>query len=123
MTSKIIPVDPFDLIIFGITGDLAKRKLIPVLYYRFSAGQIPEKSRIIGLARGDWSPEEFRAQALDALRQGVAEQHFDAETAERFVSCLVYSQVDVMNDDGWGGLQTLLKDSANPVRAFCSLQS
>jgi len=75
VTSKIIPVDPFDLIIFGITGDLATRKLIPVLYYRFADGQIPENSRIIGLARSDLSSEQFRNQALAALKGSVSKKH------------------------------------------------
>ena len=41
MVSKTIPVKPFDLVIFGATGDLAKRKIIPALFRRFIAGQIP----------------------------------------------------------------------------------
>jgi len=118
VTSKIIPVDPFDLIIFGITGDLATRKLIPVLYYRFADGQIPENSRIIGLARSDLSSEQFRNQALAALKASVSKKHFDLDTAKRFLSCLFYSTIDVMSNDGWDALQQLLKDSVNPVRAF-----
>ena len=39
MTSQIIPVDPFDFIIFGGTGDLAERKLLPALFHRQQAGQ------------------------------------------------------------------------------------
>jgi hypothetical protein len=42
MTSQIIPVDPFDFIIFGGTGDLAERKLLPALYQRQMAGQFSE---------------------------------------------------------------------------------
>lgn len=118
MTSKIIPVDPFDLVIFGITGDLATRKLIPVLYYRFRDGQIPDKSRVIGLARGALSTEQLRNQALEALKSAVSKQHFDMDTAERFVTCLFYSRIDVKSDDGWEGLLALLKDAVNPVRAY-----
>ena len=118
MTSKIIPVKPFDLVIFGITGDLATRKLIPVLYYRFIDGQIPENSRIIGLARSELSTEQFRNQSLQALQQAVQENLFDAEIAQRFVSCLYYIKNDVNRDEDWEELQALLKDSGNPVRAF-----
>ena len=118
MTSKIIPVEPFDLVIFGITGDLATRKLIPVLYYRFIDGQIPHSSRIIGLARSELSTEQFRNQALQALKQGVSEKHFDNEMAQRFISCLHYIKNDVNSDQDWDGLLDLLKDSVNTVRAF-----
>ena len=43
MVSRVIPVDVFDLVIFGGTGDLARRKILPGLYRRFVAGQMPVK--------------------------------------------------------------------------------
>ena len=51
MTAKTVPVETFDLVIFGGTGDLALRKLLPGLFRRYADGQIPEDSRIIGVAR------------------------------------------------------------------------
>ncbi|MGA1235150.1 MAG: glucose-6-phosphate dehydrogenase, partial [Lutimaribacter sp.] len=48
MVSRVIPVEPFDLVIFGGTGDLAQRKILPALYRRFRAGQIPQGARVIG---------------------------------------------------------------------------
>ena len=53
MATKVIPVDHFDLVVFGGTGDLARRKILPGLYRRYVAGQIPEPSRIIRAARGE----------------------------------------------------------------------
>jgi glucose-6-phosphate 1-dehydrogenase len=53
MVSRVIPVDPFDLVIFGGTGDLARRKILPGLYRRFLSGQMTPDSRIIGAARAD----------------------------------------------------------------------
>ena len=53
MVSRIIPVESFDLIIFGATGDLAKRKIFPGLFRRFLAGQMPNESKIIGAARSN----------------------------------------------------------------------
>ena len=58
MTSQIIPVDPFDFIIFGGTGDLAERKLIPALYQRQRAGQFSDPTRIIGASRSAMSDDE-----------------------------------------------------------------
>ena len=46
MVARVIPVDPFDLVIFGGTGDLAKRKILPGLYRRFLAGGISPEARI-----------------------------------------------------------------------------
>ena len=52
MVSRIIPVEDFDLVIFGATGDLARRKIVPGLYRRFVAGQMPATARIIGAQLG-----------------------------------------------------------------------
>ena len=41
MVSRVIPVEAFDLVIFGGTGDLARRKVLPGLFRRFCAGQMP----------------------------------------------------------------------------------
>ncbi len=118
MTAKIIPVEPFDLVIFGITGDLATRKLMPVLYYRFLDGQIPKESRIIGLARKQLTSSRFRTQSLEALRNAVPKQHFNLDEAKSFLACLHYSQIDAMSDQGWEELKTLLQNSKQSVRAF-----
>ena len=53
MTSQIIPVDPFDFIIFGGTGDLSERKLLPALYHRQRDHQFSEPTRIIGASRSE----------------------------------------------------------------------
>lgn len=118
MTSKIIPVETFDLVIFGITGDLARRKLIPVLYYRFIDGQIPENSRIIGLARSELTTEQVRNSAIEALKQTLSARDFDAAQAQRFASCIHYIKNDVNSDEDWGQLKKLLNDSSSPVTAF-----
>ena len=60
MVSRVIPVEPFDLVIFGGTGDLARRKILPGLFRRFCAGQIPAESQIIGAARSEHDAAEFR---------------------------------------------------------------
>ena len=77
MVSRIIPVSPFDLVIFGGTGDLARRKILPGLFRRYQAGQIAEGSRIIGAARGDFSDKSFRKFVSDAFDEFVAENKRD----------------------------------------------
>src|ERR1700759_4851781 len=54
------PVEAFDLVIFGGTGDLAYRKLLPALYQRFADEQILPGSRIIGAARDGIDDAEYR---------------------------------------------------------------
>ena len=59
MVSRVIPVESFDLVIFGATGDLAKRKILPGLYRRYVGGQIPEGARIVGAARAEMDDAAF----------------------------------------------------------------
>ncbi len=51
MSAQIIPVQAFDLVVFGGTGDLSVRKLMPALYHRDRDGQLPDEARVIGLSR------------------------------------------------------------------------
>ena len=79
MTSQIIPVDPFDFIIFGGTGDLSERKLLPALYYRQRDHQFSEPTRIIGTSRAKLSDKEFQEFARKAISDHVKASDIDAE--------------------------------------------
>ena len=114
MVSRVIPVDPFDLVLFGATGDLAQRKILPGLYHRFEVDQMPEGARIIGTARSDMDSDAFR-NLLRASMQEFAPQ-FKQDTLERFLSHVEYFPVDALGDAGWSDLaKTLCPDV---VRAF-----
>jgi glucose-6-phosphate 1-dehydrogenase len=64
-----LPVPPTTLVIFGATGDLARRKLLPALYNLAHEGALPERFNLIGVSRRDQSDDEFRAQAREAIAQ------------------------------------------------------
>ena len=66
MSKRVIEVDPFDLIVFGGTSDLAFRKLIPALFHRDIDGQIPKQARIIGVSRKQLSDQEYQKLARQA---------------------------------------------------------
>ncbi len=61
MSPQPKPVETFDLVIVGGTGDLARRKLLPALFHRFCDGQLPRDARIIGGGRDDLSDDAYRA--------------------------------------------------------------
>ena len=67
MSARIIQVEPFDLVVFGATGDLAQRKLLPALYHRDATGQIPDEARILGVSRRRLSDDDFRGLARKAV--------------------------------------------------------
>jgi glucose-6-phosphate 1-dehydrogenase len=64
-----LPVHPTTLVIFGATGDLARRKLLPAIYNLAHEGALPERFNLIGSSRSDMSDEAFATQAGDAIRQ------------------------------------------------------
>ena len=116
MSSQIIPVDPFDCIIFGGTGDLAERKLLPALYHRQKDGQMTEPTRIFGASRADMSANEYRSFAHAALKTHVKDE-LDAAQVERFLARLDYASVDVRSMRGWDRLKALVGDDQARRRA------
>ena len=118
MATRIIPVEPFDMIIFGASGDLALRKILPGLYHRLVAGQLPPTARIIGAARSDWSREEFQQKATESYTKFVPEHEQNPEMLAAFLNCLHYVSVDAKGDGGWDELATLINNNPNQVRAF-----
>ena len=119
MTSQIIPVQPFDAVIFGGTGDLAERKLLPALFHRERDGQISDPTRYIGASRSDLSNEEYRAFARKALSEHVSKDELEPEIVEKFLSRLHYVAIDAMSDKGWDNLKALIgADDDGIIRYF-----
>ena len=118
MVSKTVPVDPFDLIVFGGTGDLARRKLLPALFHRFLAGQMPEDALIIGAARGKMTRKAFQTHAAEALEEFVGAEDRPKEMVKKFIAMVDYVAVDAMSDSGWAALAKMLKGREDRARAF-----
>jgi glucose-6-phosphate 1-dehydrogenase len=64
-----LPIHPTTLVIFGATGDLAHRKLLPALYNLAHEGALPERFHLVGVSRSDHEHEEFKAMAREAITQ------------------------------------------------------
>ncbi|MBB5208739.1 glucose-6-phosphate dehydrogenase [Chiayiivirga flava] len=116
MTSHTLPVDRFDLAIFGGTGDLALRKLLPGLFRRFLDGQIVPGSRILGIARDALDDDAYRARVGEALeRSGCGA---GPRTAE-FLQLIGFRTLDATADQGWDAFAGELKArEPRPVRVF-----
>ena len=118
MTARIIPVDPFDLIVFGATGDLAQRKLIPALFRRDEQGQIPDDARIIGTSRRAMSDKEFREFATTALKSFVEEKLRTPAMMKKFLGRLTYIAAEASKEDGWPKLDAALAINQDRIRVF-----
>ncbi len=116
MVSRVIPVEVFDLVVFGATGDLARRKILPGLYRRFLAGQMPADSRIIGAARAPLTDTDFRKTVSDAIDEFVPKDRRDAGVIAQFLDQIHYIAIDAKGEGGWSALKNLMRDGV--VRAF-----
>ena len=116
MAMQTIPVEPFDLIIFGATGDLARRKIIPGLFRRLRAGQMPKGARIIGAARTEMEVSAFRQMAEAAVREACQPQNTNQDDLEQFLSQIDYATLDVFDDKDWEKLRPMLRGDV--VQAF-----
>lgn len=114
--SQLLPVDEFDLIIFGGTGDLAMRKLLPALYHRNRDQQFVGNSRIIAVGRGAMTQTDYAQAVEDSLRHNLAAGDFTDEHWQAFRDRLCYVPADALDPDHWGDLVELLAESKHRVR-------
>jgi glucose-6-phosphate 1-dehydrogenase len=103
-------VDPCILVIFGATGDLTGRKLVPALYNLALDGQLPGHFSCIGFARRPKSNEQFRQEMLDAVNKFSRNRPVDNEVWESFNNQLFYHQSEFHDDQGYENLKKLLDD-------------
>ncbi len=112
-------VAAFDMAIFGGTGDLAMRKLLPALLHRYADGQIPEDSRIIGVAREEQTPDAYRGRVEEALDRVAGDDAHLRESLPRFLRLLDYRSLDATRDDGWDDFASHMLDAGGDrVRVF-----
>ena len=116
MASRVIPVDPFDLVIFGGTGDLARRKILPGLFRRYLSGQMPENARIIGAARSDLNREAYQAMIKDAIAEFGGAEKEDSAAVAKFLETLNYTAIDAKGSAGWDTLSGMVRGDV--VQAF-----
>ncbi|MGB7241822.1 MAG: glucose-6-phosphate dehydrogenase [Sulfitobacter sp.] len=117
MVSRIIPVDSFDLVIFGGTGDLARRKILPGLFRRFCAGQMPEDANVIGAARSDLDLTGYRDVVRDAIREFGGGKGCEDGTLDAFLERINYVTIDARGDTGWAELHDIMSGTGR-VEAY-----
>ncbi|MHC5859449.1 glucose-6-phosphate dehydrogenase [Nostoc sp.] len=101
--------EPQIIVIFGASGDLTWRKLVPALYKLRRERRIPPETTIVGVARREWSHEYFREQ----MQKGMEEAHSDVDLGELwqdFSQGLFYSPGDIDNPEGYQKLKNLLSE-------------
>jgi len=118
MSPRIVTVEPFDLVVFGGTGDLAYRKLFPALFRRFLDKQFHKPTRIIAVARQEMQTDEFRDAVEKALAHICHGSMQQSDEVACFIKLVDYINVDALGELGWAELVARLNDNKNHVRAF-----
>ncbi|BBC99161.1 MULTISPECIES: glucose-6-phosphate dehydrogenase [Sphingobium] len=91
-------------LLFGATGDLARRMIFPSLYNLLSDGLLPDDFLIVASGRSEMDDAAFRKEVDDALRQFLAADRYDADVAARFGAMIGYQPVDAGNADQFAKL-------------------
>jgi len=110
-----------DFVVFGGTGDLALRKLLPALYHCDLEGRLPADIRVFAVSRSELDDEAYRSQARAALAEHVAQEYQDLAAVERLLERVHYVALDVQDADAWQPLFDRLKDrdhAEEAVRVF-----
>ncbi len=101
--------DPATLVIFGASGDLTRRKLIPALFIAYAQNLLPEQFAIVGFARRDYDDVLFRGMMADAVKE-FSRLQTDDETIQRFVEHIRYHKGDISDPDAYAELKKKLQD-------------
>ena len=108
------------LLLFGATGDLARRMLLPSLYGLDADGLLPQKLRIITTARTEIDDTAFRARSQEALREHLPDGFYDEAVAARFLQRLHYVAVDAGRLEDFPRLAAAVGECASGLAIFLS---
>jgi glucose-6-phosphate 1-dehydrogenase len=98
---------PTSIAIFGASGDLTRRKLVPALFHQCAKGRIPNTINIVGTSRSEFTHDEFRQQMFDGMKELVGIEP-DKNDWEEFAQNLWYVQGDVGQEADYRKLDQFL---------------
>ncbi|MFA9560101.1 glucose-6-phosphate dehydrogenase [Evansella sp. AB-rgal1] len=105
MTNEVEPRT--SIVIFGVTGDLAKRKLFPSIYNLYKKGNLSKDFAVVGVARRDWSNEVLRENVCKSIKNEIG---CDVDSLDEFCNHFYYLPFDVTSKDSYTELKSLLTD-------------
>jgi glucose-6-phosphate 1-dehydrogenase len=104
-----LAADPCVMVIFGASGDLTKRKLMPALYHLAKDGLLSEQFAVVGVSRSEMSHEEFRAKLTQEVEE-YSPGKVDAKVWSWLVERLYYSPGDVQSEGAFDRLTEVLTE-------------
>src|SRR2546425_5360287 len=100
----------FDLVLFGGTGDLTWRKLMPALFQAFRHGKLPAGGRILAVARDERSDDDYRAFIKERFGEVDAPKRPSDEEFARFAQLLHYRRMDLSQPEHYAGLKSIIDE-------------
>jgi glucose-6-phosphate 1-dehydrogenase len=100
---------PSALIIFGVTGDLSRKKLMPAVYDLANRGLLPPGFALVGFARRDWEDQDFEKVVYDAVKQ-YARTPFDEDVWRQLAAGIRFVQGEFDDDQAFERLKTTIED-------------
>lgn len=100
---------PHSVVIFGASGDLTSRKLIPALYRLFRKARLPQQTRVIGTSRSEFSHDAWRDELASTTREFVPDD-FDTDAWRKFATNLFYQRGDIQQPEDFAQLDAALNE-------------
>ena len=108
------------IVIFGASGDLTSRKLIPALYLLFHKGRLPQPTRIVGVSRTPYSHDAWRDELAASTRKYLGDR-FDAATWQKFAASIFYQPGNIDQPQDFAALSQALdqlEQGSHPTRLY-----
>jgi glucose-6-phosphate 1-dehydrogenase len=103
------------LVLFGITGDLAKKKLFPAVYHMVSEGSLPPEVPIVGVASSPWSDDDLRTRARESIIASLGDAPIAEDAFKSLVSRLRYVSGDYTDSSTYENLAMALQGVEHPL--------
>jgi glucose-6-phosphate 1-dehydrogenase len=115
-------MDPFTLVLFGATGDLAARKIFPALFRLFAQDKLKQGFSVVGVGRRAWSDLQLRAHVKDVLMPTLQDNPLSPDKLEAFLKRIHYCRIDVQDQQDYGRLLEIVQKAeegrVSPNRIF-----
>jgi glucose-6-phosphate 1-dehydrogenase len=103
------------LVLFGITGDLAKKKLFPAVYHMVREGSLPPDVPIVGVSSSPWTDDDLRKRARESIIAAVGDTPIDEEVFKSLVSRLTYVSGNYRSPETFDNLALALQGREHPL--------
>jgi len=112
---------PHTIVIFGASGDLTSRKLVPAIYNLMRAGSLPPVTRILGFSRTEMTDDAWRASLRETTSQHAGGEPFSETAWQEFAATVFYQQGDIAIADDFASLKqrlAMLEGDATGTRVY-----